>query len=456
MTAQGLNFRLYAPNVAKAVFKTAPGARWRDTRKGRPLQPEVRPSLPRVGVLINYSVYTASYWTRGKPGRMAESDDRDDRTEFLGGDFRPTGTAHKARPRSSFASNHDESQAGRKPSKSSCVTRWKRSSDAIRRAPSPLTPPKFPDNTRACFAKTGKWGVEDLASTNGTFVNGVRVDDAWLSDGDEMRLATIAFRFEADTPMHGQATALEPVRREAAIEREPASRPPTRTPVQGRGRRRGLRYVTWIAAVALAVALGLVPLQYGLGTYENFVDTLAAFGGSSRPVILGLLLIVATAGLAIGAGFVRRRRRRTPDDIVPTEGADVFVSYSRADSRKALRLVGSLRDRGISVWLDQQNVDGAQFWGGEIARAVNEAKVVLLLVSRSAYASRQVRREIALASEAGKPILPICLEKAEMPPEFRFFLAGIHQIDWAEDNVETILRALARFDARGPDHVPSV
>ena len=127
------------------------------------------------------------------------------------------------------------------------------------------------------YCKVGKWTVEDLASTNGIFVNGQRVDDAWLSDGDEVRLATIPFRFEAETPMKGQAAPPE------SDWRRP---PPPATPTRGRG----LRYATWLAVMVVA-ALGFVLLQYG---HENVRSALAEFGGSRDLVILGVVRTSST------------------------------------------------------------------------------------------------------------------------------------------------------------------
>ncbi|MBN2450293.1 MAG: FHA domain-containing protein, partial [Lentisphaeria bacterium] len=47
----------------------------------------------------------------------------------------------------------------------------------------------------------GRWRVADAGSSNGTFVNGERVEAAVLADGDLLRIGSVAlcFRLEADT-----------------------------------------------------------------------------------------------------------------------------------------------------------------------------------------------------------------------------------------------------------------
>lgn len=50
------------------------------------------------------------------------------------------------------------------------------------------------------FPGEGTWGIEDLNSTNGVYVNGHKVNTIWLKHNDEVRLGSLAFRFELDRP----------------------------------------------------------------------------------------------------------------------------------------------------------------------------------------------------------------------------------------------------------------
>ncbi|WP_211098427.1 FHA domain-containing protein [Skermanella stibiiresistens] len=50
------------------------------------------------------------------------------------------------------------------------------------------------------FRGEGTWGVEDLNSTNGVYVNGHKITTIWLKHNDEVRLGSLAFRFELDRP----------------------------------------------------------------------------------------------------------------------------------------------------------------------------------------------------------------------------------------------------------------
>jgi hypothetical protein len=99
--------------------------------------------------------------------------------------------------------------------------------------------------------------------------------------------------------------------------------------------------------------------------------------------------------------------------------------------------------------MDQSGIDGATLWAQEITDAIHRAKVCLLFASAASFSSAHVARELSLAVEEGKPILPLHLEPVETPSALRYQLAGIqhialHQGD-PDANFQLIMRALRRL-----------
>jgi len=131
------------------------------------------------------------------------------------------------------------------------------------------------------------------------------------------------------------------------------------------------------------------------------------------------------------------------------QSADVFISYSREDKDKVLELTAKLSAAGVPIWMDVGGIDGATMWGEEIVHALEQAKVLLLMVSESAVRSHNVAKEVVLASERKSHILPVHLERTEIPPGLRYPLAGIQHIEYfhgdAEENLKVILRSLERI-----------
>jgi adenylate cyclase len=126
--------------------------------------------------------------------------------------------------------------------------------------------------------------------------------------------------------------------------------------------------------------------------------------------------------------------------------ADVFLSYSRDDKARVLDLAGQLRAAGVNMWIDQGGIDGAALWGESIVRALEGAKVLLLMVTPSAVGSHNVAKEVMLTSERKGHILPVHLEPTTIPLALKYPLAGIQHIEFyhgdPDANLQAILRSL--------------
>jgi adenylate cyclase len=129
--------------------------------------------------------------------------------------------------------------------------------------------------------------------------------------------------------------------------------------------------------------------------------------------------------------------------------AEVFISYAAKDRTRVLDLVDRLRDAGVSVWIDQMGIEGATMWSQEIVAAIRSCKVLILAISENSAGSENVVKEVALASEGRKRILPVYIEQAKIPESMAYQLAGIQRIEFfkgREDAAQqAIIRALAKL-----------
>ena len=122
--------------------------------------------------------------------------------------------------------------------------------------------------------------------------------------------------------------------------------------------------------------------------------------------------------------------------------AEVFVSYALVDRARVLQLVERMRAAGVGVWIDEGGIHGASLWGQEIVDAIESAKVMVLMLSDASITSDNVVKELSIASEDKKPILPVYLHQAEIPKSMRYQLAGIQHIEYYEGNEEVAFRSM--------------
>ncbi|MFL2909565.1 MAG: TIR domain-containing protein [Limisphaerales bacterium] len=129
--------------------------------------------------------------------------------------------------------------------------------------------------------------------------------------------------------------------------------------------------------------------------------------------------------------------------------SEVFISYASQDRKRILDLVDRLSTAGVSVWIDQMGIEGATMWSQEIVAAIRDCKVLILAISKNSAGSENVVKEVALASEGRKRILPVYLEQAEIPESMAYQLAGIQRVDFFEGQEElgkqSVIRALLKM-----------
>ena len=97
---------------------------------------------------------------------------------------------------------------------------------------------------------------------------------------------------------------------------------------------------------------------------------------------------------------------------------EIFLSYKREDEPRAGRLVAALETEGLSVWWDR-GLPGGEEWRANIEKALNEAKVVVVLWTRASVGPEGgfVRDEASRARQRGI-LVPVRAEAVSPPLGF--------------------------------------
>ncbi|HBL93837.1 MAG TPA: hypothetical protein DHV57_05490 [Hyphomonas sp.] len=102
---------------------------------------------------------------------------------------------------------------------------------------------------------------------------------------------------------------------------------------------------------------------------------------------------------------------------------DFFLSYRRADKAFARSLVEEITARGATIWWDEMIPAGVD-WRDAIADNLNSAEVIIILFSEACNDSKQLRKELALADDLNKMVIPVLIEDTKPKGHFLFELAA--------------------------------
>ena len=123
---------------------------------------------------------------------------------------------------------------------------------------------------------------------------------------------------------------------------------------------------------------------------------------------------------------------------------DVFVSYSHVDKATADATCATLEQAGIRCWIAPRDIMPGDEWGAAIVKAIDQCRAMVLIFSSSANSSKQIRREVERAVNAGVPIIPIRIENVVPTEAMAYFMSTVHWLDAMTAPLEGHLQRLAR------------
>lgn len=103
---------------------------------------------------------------------------------------------------------------------------------------------------------------------------------------------------------------------------------------------------------------------------------------------------------------------------------DVFLSYAHKDNHYRKQVQKALEKRGLSVWVDDRGISPGVSWQESVQDAIDNACVVVVILSPDAKESRYVNRELNYADNQKKRIFPI-LARGSSKNAIPFIVSGI-------------------------------
>ena len=123
---------------------------------------------------------------------------------------------------------------------------------------------------------------------------------------------------------------------------------------------------------------------------------------------------------------------------------DVFISHSRQDKMTADAVCAILEASGIRCWIAPRDVALGSDWTESIVDAIEACPIMVLVFSQHANDSHQIKREVNLAIDSGRTVIPIRVEDVVPSKSLKFSININHWLDAFPPPLENHLKTLVR------------
>jgi TolB-like protein/thioredoxin-like negative regulator of GroEL len=132
--------------------------------------------------------------------------------------------------------------------------------------------------------------------------------------------------------------------------------------------------------------------------------------------------------------------------------ASVFLSYASHDAELAQTVCSALEAADLRCWIAPRDVVPGTLYADRIVRAIDESRILVLILSKEAIASAHVGRELERAASKRHPIVALRIDTAPLTPAFEYFL---NQSQWIEARADGTDSAIAKLVEAAGRHLSS-
>ena len=129
-----------------------------------------------------------------------------------------------------------------------------------------------------------------------------------------------------------------------------------------------------------------------------------------------------------------RFRANFLDVDLQNPNGNIFVSFSTQDQAAALEILGRIEAADLKCWISCRDVPSGSDYQDAIVDALDQSGAMVLVFSKNANKSEEIKREMALASAKRLFVLPVRIEDAEPTKGFKYQLATRQYIDLFADH----------------------
>jgi len=120
---------------------------------------------------------------------------------------------------------------------------------------------------------------------------------------------------------------------------------------------------------------------------------------------------------------------------------DVFISYSRKDTKVIDRICEELKKQGITFFIDRKGISGGMEFPEIIVDAIENSRIFLFVGSKNSYTSRYAVNEVTyMYNTKGKnTILPYMIDDTPLPKSMQFIFGSVNYRNIHDHPIKTVL-----------------
>ena len=126
---------------------------------------------------------------------------------------------------------------------------------------------------------------------------------------------------------------------------------------------------------------------------------------------------------------------------------DIFISYKSDDFEVASWLRSVLETNGISCWMAPADIPGGSNYAREIPNAIEQCKVLVVVISSRTQESIWVPKELDTAINKGKTIMPFMVDNISLKDDFNFYLSNVQRYSAYESKTSAVEKMISEIRA---------